>query len=147
FQLPVRPTPLPKPLHRAIDAFPTGGKSPRRLPPREPPRPTGEKTHHGDGDRTLALAPGNMLDDHPVLRAIHPSGGVEKPGHDSPQRHKKPGALVQPIIAGSGLTAAGAFGGDGGMWWDGDFDATGPAIAMALESDVAVNESGKTLNR
>jgi hypothetical protein len=30
---------------------------------------------------------------------------------------------------------------------DGDFEATGLAIPMAVEADVTVNESGKTLNR
>jgi hypothetical protein len=30
---------------------------------------------------------------------------------------------------------------------DGDFEATGLAIPMAVEPDVTVNESGKTLNR
>ena len=62
FQYTVRQAPLHKPLDRAIDAFPTGAKGPRRLAPGQPPRPTGEKTHHGDGDRPLAIAPRNVLD-------------------------------------------------------------------------------------
>jgi hypothetical protein len=33
------------------------------------------------------------------------------------------------------------------MRMDGDFQAAGLAIPMALQADVAVNESGKTLNR
>jgi hypothetical protein len=39
FELAVRQAPLHKPLHRAIDAFPTGVEGPRRLPPRQSPRP------------------------------------------------------------------------------------------------------------
>jgi hypothetical protein len=38
-------------------------------------------------------------------------------------------------------------GGDGRVRFQLDFEATGPAIPMALEADVAENESGKTLNR
>jgi len=117
------------------------------LTPGQPPRPAGQKTHHGDGDRPFAIAPGNMLDHHPVLRALHPPGGVEKAGRDAPQRHKKPGTLLQPVIARRGLEAAGTFGRDGGVRLDGDFQATGLAITIALEANVAEDESGKTLNR
>jgi hypothetical protein len=88
-----------------------------------------------------------MLDDHAVFRAVDPPGGVEKPSHDAPQRDKEPGALLQPVIARSGLEAAGAFGGDGRVRLDGDFQTTNLAIPVALQADVAVNESGKTLNR
>src|SRR5208282_4955650 len=147
FQLAMRQTPLHKPLHRAIDAFPTGAKGPGRLPPRQPPRPTGKKAHHGNGDRPFTLAPRQMLHHHAVFRAVDPPGGVEKPSHDAPQRHKEPGTLLQPVIARRGLEAARTFGGDGGVRLDGDFDATGLAIPMAVEADVAENESGKTLNR
>ncbi len=94
FELAVRQAPLHKPLHRAIDAFPTGAKGPRRLPPGQPPRPAGKKTHHGEGDRPLAIAPRHVLDHHAVLRAVDPPGGVEKPRHDAPQRHKEPGSVA-----------------------------------------------------
>ncbi len=147
FEFAVGQTPLHKPLHRAIDAFPTGVEGPRRLPPRQPPRPAGKKAHHGDGHWPLALTPGNMLNHHAVFRAVDPPGGIAKPRRDAPQRHKEPGALLQPVIARRGLEAAGAFGRDGRMRLDGDFDATGLAIPMALQADVVVNESGKTLNR
>ena len=137
FELAVRQAPLHKPLHRAIDAFPTGVEGPRRLPPRQPPRPAGQKAHHGDGDRSFAIAPGNMLDDHPMLRAVNPPGGIEKPRHNPPQRQKEKPALRQPVITRSGLETAGTLGRDGRVRLDGDFDATGLAIAMALEADVA----------
>jgi hypothetical protein len=51
------------------------------------------------------------------------------------------------VITWRGLEAAGTSGGDGRVRLDGDFDATKLAIPMALEADVAENESGKTLNR
>jgi hypothetical protein len=107
----------------------------------------GEETHHGDGDRTLAVAPRNVLHHHSMFRAVDPPGRVEKPRHDAPQRHKEPGALLQPVVARSGLEAAGTFGGDGWVRLDGDFDATGLAIPMAVEADVVENEPGKMLNR
>jgi hypothetical protein len=55
--------------------------------------------------------------------------------------------LLQPVITRSGLEAAGTFGRDGRVRLNGDFDATGLAISMAVEADVTENESGKTLNR
>ncbi len=147
FEFAVGQAPLHKPLHRAIDAFPTGAKDPCRLPPRQPPRPAGQKTHHGDGHRPLALTPRHMLHHHAVFRAADPPSGVEKPRHDAPQRHKEPGALLQSVIARSGLEATGTLGEDARVRLDSDFDATGLAIPMAVQANVAENESGKTLNR
>jgi hypothetical protein len=87
-----------------------------------------------------------MLDDHPMLRAVNPPGGIEKPRHNPPQGWKEQPALGQPVITRSGLETAGTLGWDGRVRLDGDFDTTGLAIAMAVEADVAENESGKTLN-
>src|SRR5208283_4379263 len=111
------------------------------------PRPAGKKTHHGDGHRSFALAPRNVFDHHPMLRATDPPGGVAKERHDAPQRHKEPRALRQLVITRCRLEAAGTFGGNGRVRLDGDFQATGLAITIALEADVAEDESGKTLNR
>ena len=71
-QFAVRQAPLHKPFHRAIDRFPTGLEDPRRFPPTQPPRPARQESHHGAGHRTLAVAPGNVLDDDPVLGTLHP---------------------------------------------------------------------------
>jgi hypothetical protein len=87
-----------------------------------------------------------MLDDHPMLRAVNPPGGIEKPCHNPPQGWKEKPALRQPVITRSGLETAGTLGRDGRVRLDGDFDTTGLAIAMAVEADVSENESGKTLN-
>src|SRR2546430_9493366 len=95
----MRQPPLNNPLRRAIDAFPAGSKGPRRLSPRQPPRPTGQKAHHGEGDRPLAIAPGNMLDYHTVHRTVHSPWRVEEIGLDAPQRHEQPAALGQSVIA------------------------------------------------
>jgi hypothetical protein len=54
--------------------------------------------------------------------------------------------LGQVIVARRLLKAAGTFGGSGLVRLHGDFEATGLAITIALEADVAENESGKTLN-
>ena len=74
-------------------------------------------------------------------------GGIEKARHDTPQRHKEPRALRQAVIAWCRLEAAGAPGGSGLVRLDGDFEATGLAVAIALKPDVAINKSGKVLNR
>ena len=99
FQVAMRQAPLNKPRHRAIDAFPTSSKDPCGLSPRQPPSPTGQKTHHGQSDRPLAIAPGNMLDHHTVHWTVHSPWRVEEIGLDAPQRHEQPAALGQSVIA------------------------------------------------
>jgi hypothetical protein len=88
-----------------------------------------------------------MLDDHPMLRAVDPPGGVKKPRHNPPEGRKEKPPLGQPVITRSGLETVGAFGRDRRVRLEGDFEATKLAIGMALEADVAEDESGKTLNR
>jgi hypothetical protein len=51
--------------------------------------------------------------------------------------------LRQLVIARRRLEAAGAPGGSALVRLDGDFQATGLAVAMALQPDVAINKSGK----
>src|SRR5271155_2267631 len=145
-QDPVRQAPLHKPLDRAINAFPTGAKGPRRLPPRQSPRPAGQKTHHGDGDRSFAIAPGNVLDNHPMLRAVDPPGGIEKPRHDPPQRNKQPGALLQVIITGGRLETEGTFAPHPAVRRHRNLDLPRAAVAVAAEPDILINESRKMLN-
>jgi hypothetical protein len=96
----VRQTPLDKPCHRPVYRFPTGLERARRLQPTEPTRPARQESHHGAGHRTLAVAPGYVLDDNPMLGTLHSPGCVTKIGGDSPQRHKQPPPLFQAIIAG-----------------------------------------------
>ena len=126
FQLPLRQAPLNKPLHRAIDAFPTGPKGPSRLSPRQPPRPTGQKAHHAEGDWSLAIAPGNMLDHHPMHRTVHSPWRVEEIGLDAPQRHEQPLALRQSVIAGGRFAT---------------FRAVAPAVAVRLKAHVYLQAS------
>ena len=105
-----------------------------------------KKTHHGQGHRSLAIAPRHVLDHHPVLGALHPPGGIEKPSHDAPQRHKEPPALRQPVIARSGPQAREHLAGMPPWGSIRDFDAAGPAVPMAVEADVLENKAGKMLN-
>ena len=51
------------------------------------------------------------------------------------------------IVARGRLEAAGTLTASALVGVDGDFEATGLAVAIAVEPDVVVNESGKTLNR
>src|ERR1035437_9653247 len=87
-QFPVRQAPLHKPFHRPIHRFPTGLERSRRFPPAHPSRPACQEPHHGACHGTLAVAPRNVLDYHPVLSTLHPPWRVAKLGWDSPQGHK-----------------------------------------------------------
>jgi hypothetical protein len=60
-------TSLHEPLHRPIDRFRTGLKGLSRFPPAQPPCPASKKSHHGAGHRTLAVAPGYVLNRDTVL--------------------------------------------------------------------------------
>ncbi len=87
------------PLHRTIDRFPTGLKDLSRLQPTQPPRPAGQKAHHRRRQRSLTIAPRNMLDYHPVLRALNPPWSIDQPHRNPPQRHELPAPLLQPVVA------------------------------------------------
>ena len=68
----MRQAPLHKPFHRAIHRLPAGLEHLRGLSPAQPPRPARQKSHHGACHRTLAVAPGNVLDHHAMLGTLHP---------------------------------------------------------------------------
>ncbi len=81
-----------------------------RFPPQEAPRPAGEKTHHGDGDRTFAIAPGNMLDDHRVLhntritiRSYFPTNNdiLQIPAHEVESPEKDTGHATRRYHSGA----------------------------------------------
>ena len=95
----VRQAPGHEPFDRAIDRLPTDLEDFRRLPPTQPPRPTGQKAHHRRGQPALALVPGNLFDHYPVLGTFHSPRCVVKPNSDVPQRHMPPGPLSQFVVA------------------------------------------------
>jgi hypothetical protein len=109
FQFPTGQAPVDKPFHRAIDAFPTGVEGPRCLAPGQPPGPPAQKAHHGQGDRPLPFAPGNMLDHDPMRRTVHTPRGVEEPRANPPQRHKQPRPFWKSVVTGGRLAALRAF--------------------------------------
>src|SRR5258707_415573 len=92
-QFAVRQAVLNKPVDRTIDCLPTGLEGARGFSPTEPSRPARQKTHHGAGHRTLALRPGNVLDDAPLLGTLHPPWRVAEKGGDAPQGNKQPAPL------------------------------------------------------
>ena len=98
-QFAVGQTPLHEPFYRAVHGFPVRLKHLRRLPPAEPSRPARQKSHHGTGDWTLALIPGDVLDDYAMLGTLHSPRSIEKVGANSPQRHKLPAPLRQAVVA------------------------------------------------
>ena len=97
--------PLHEPLHRPVHHFPTGLESPRRFQPTQPPRPTRQKSHHGQRHRTLAVTPRNMLHGDAVFGALQPPWRIPEIRFDSPERHKQPASLGQPVVARSRFTA------------------------------------------
>src|SRR5450432_3146378 len=50
-------------------------------------------------NRSLAVAPRNVLDYDPMLGTLHSPWRVAKVGGDSPQRHEEPASLGQAVIA------------------------------------------------
>ncbi len=145
-QLSVRQAPFHKPFHRAINTFPTGAKGPRRLAPRQPPRPPRKKTHHGNRHRPLAIAPGHMFHHHPMLRALDPPGGVKEPYHQAPQRHKQPRARRQLVITGGRFETPRAFAANACVRQNDNLKVAGPVLLPAVHANIRINKAGKRLN-
>jgi len=140
----VRQPPLNEPIHRAIDRLPTGMEGAGRFPPRQAPRPTGPEDHHGDRDRAFARAPGDVLDANAVLRTLHPARRVVELGPNPPQRHERPRAFGQPVVARGRLLALRAFAVHARVRLQVDVDPQ--AGALLLEADLSVDEAGEMLN-
>lgn len=145
-QLPVHQTPFHKPFHRAINAFPTGAKYPRRFAPGQPPRPSGKKAHHSGGHRSLAITPRNVLDHHAVLRTLDPPQGINEPRNHAPHRYKQPGTRRQSVIAGRWLETPRAFGRNACVRQDDDLHLTRLARPQAQQPNISVNKARKMLN-
>src|SRR5919109_537976 len=146
-QFAVRQTPAHKPLHRAIDTFPTGLEGPRGLAPRQPSRPPRQEAHHRRRHRPFALVPGHLLDHYPVLGTVHPPRRIQKPRHNPPQRNKQPPPRFQPVITGGHLTAPRALGPNALVGLQRDLNPTRSPFAVPMEPHVLVNKTAKMLNR
>src|ERR1017187_5610714 len=94
-QFPVRPSPTAQTIPPTDTPLPNWSGT---LAP-FPASSACQEPHHGARHGTLAVAPGNMLDDDPVLGTLHPPRRVAKMGGDSPQRHEEPAPLGQAVIA------------------------------------------------
>ena len=141
----MRQTPLHKPFHRTIDAIPTGLKGSRRLSPGQPPCPARQKSHHRQGDRSFALAPGKVFHHHSMRRTFHSPRLIQKVGLDAPQWHEQPGPLGQPVIARSGLATLRALAAEALMRLQADLNTTEPTSG-ATQPDVLVYKACKMLN-
>jgi hypothetical protein len=139
FQHPMRQAPLHHPFHRTIDTLPTGAERPRRLPPTQLARPTGQKQHHRDGYRPLAIAPRHMLDDHSMLAALHSPRRVPQKHSQTPQRHKIPAPRGQVIVSRSGLLAARTACPHSGMRFHAGFDES--VLSFYAHLDLPVDEA------
>jgi hypothetical protein len=145
FQLPVGQAPSHKPFHRAIDTFPTGAKNLCGLAPRQSPRPAGKEANHGDRHRPFAGTPGNMLDPHPMFRAVDPPRGVNEMRHQTPQRHKEPSTLRQVVVTRCRLATMGTPGRATRVRHEGYLQA-GLAMQLIQEPNIMENKARKMLN-
>src|SRR5690349_21106099 len=75
--------------------------------PRKAARPAGQKQHIGIGQGTLAIAPGDFLDDDCLTAAaIDATHGIEQKNQKAPKRNELETALGELIVSGGRLMAA-----------------------------------------
>ena len=117
----------------------------RAVSKQQPARPARQESHHGAGQRALAVAPGNVLDDHAVLGTMDPPGRVTEVGGDAPKGHKQPAPLVQAVVGGRGLLAARTAAADTGMGFYADLDGIG-LLLLAKQAHLAENETDEVLH-
>ena len=104
--------------------------------------PAGQKQHVGFGESTLAIGPGNLLDnDRLAEAAFDASHGVKQKDQKSPERYELETPFGELIVSGGGLMAArtnrlGAF-----ARTYGDLNA----LVIGTEAGLPVNESRKTV--
>jgi hypothetical protein len=85
-----------------------------------------------------------MFNDDTVLRALHPSWGVEEIGWQTPERHEKPGTLRQTVIPRSLPPADRTLAALRPVVLDRDLNAG--LLAAGAKFDRIVNKTGETLN-
>jgi hypothetical protein len=107
--------------------------------------PTGQKQHVRPGEGSLAIAPGNLLDDDGMApRTIHAPHGVQQEHHKAPEGNEFETALGELVVSRSRLLAAGTDGPGSFARTDRDFDAlvigaeAGPLINKSLEVVAAI---------
>ena len=72
-----------------------------------PSRPAGQKQHVGPGQRALAIAPRNLLDDNRLTAgAIDAPHGIQQKNQKAPKRNELETPFGELIITGGGLMAA-----------------------------------------
>src|ERR1035438_2305746 len=79
-------------LDRHRDLVPGGAERSGRFFPRKPARPMGQKQHVGIGQRMLAIAPGNLLDDHGFTAAAIDAQTHSDFGYVAPSLRYRPHA-------------------------------------------------------
>ena len=107
--------------HRVADVLPGGVEHRGDFHPGKPPRPTSQEPLVVDRQPALARRPGNTLDRHAALRAVHAAHGVNEDHGDLPQRDELEPPFVQAVIPRTALAAARADGPAVGPRPDRDF--------------------------
>src|SRR5271165_596949 len=67
--------------------------------------PAGEKQHIGSGQLVLAIAPGNLLDDHATVPALDAPHAVQQENQKAPQRNELEAPLGKMIVTRCRLVA------------------------------------------
>lgn len=92
--------------YRAIDGFPRCPKDRGDLFPGEPLGPAGQEPLESDGQRTLAIRPGNDLDLDAAALTVNSPFGVDEKNSQSPKGNILETTLGQAIVARRNLAAA-----------------------------------------
>jgi hypothetical protein len=110
--------------------------------PGKPARPPGQIEHVGFGQRTLAVAPGNLFhDDCLATGAIDTAHRVEQKNQKAPKWYELESSFGQLIVTGRGTMAARANRGRSLTRAHGHLDA----LAVGTEAGLAVNETSKAM--
>ena len=110
--------------------------------PGKPARPARRIQHVGCGQSTLAVAPGNLFDDHCLAaRAIDATHRVEEKNQKSPEGDELEFPFRELIVTGSWTMAARADCRGSLARANGDFDA----LAIGIESGFAIDKTSKAM--
>src|ERR1019366_4815971 len=116
-------------IPRSVERF--GGFLPGELP-----RPAGQKQHIGSGQLVLAIAPGNLLDDHAAVAALDAPHAVQQEYQKAPQRDELEAPQGKMIVTRCRLVASRTDRRRARSRPDGHFDA----LLVGGEAGVLVDE-------
>lgn len=141
-QLPMLP--LDEPFDRTAHGLPTDVEEPGGFAPGQASGQSRQERHHRGRHRALAVAPGEVLDHHPVLVALGATRSIKDKHRDRPERDKALPAFRQAVVARAGLARGRAAGANSGLGFNTDLDVL--LALLAGEANLAVHETREGLN-